>query len=134
MYVLLNQQPVIVERCNTARWNRLTETNRMVVVSSFYFASIYTARHPSTSCEASSCQYPIISIGQPLNRVLNSSESTYFHGGLSTGSINHLVPFHTTNLGTESHSKATTARDYPAPIVQLFTPSGILCSDHSDRK
>ncbi|CAB4406125.1 unnamed protein product [Rhizophagus irregularis] len=66
-------QPVIVERCNTARWNRLIETNRMVVVSSFYFASIYTARHPSTSCEASSCQYPIISIGQPLNRVLNSS-------------------------------------------------------------
>ncbi|CAB4416155.1 unnamed protein product [Rhizophagus irregularis] len=56
-------------------------------------------------------------------------ESTYFHGGLSTGSINHLVPFHTTILGTRSHSKATTACDYPAPIVQLFTPNGILCNN-----
>ncbi|CAB4413085.1 unnamed protein product [Rhizophagus irregularis] len=66
--------------------------------------------------------------------ILRPLENTYFHGGLSSGSINHLVPFHTTILGTKSHSKATTARDYSAPIVQLFTPSGILCSDHLDRK
>jgi hypothetical protein len=76
--------------------------------------------------------YPLHDTGTQF--ILRPLESTYFHGGLSTGNINHLVPFHTTILGTKSHSKATTARDYPAPIVQLFTPSGILCSDHSDRK
>ncbi|CAB4426110.1 unnamed protein product [Rhizophagus irregularis] len=76
---VITRRPMIVERCTIARWNRLITTSRMVAKSSFYFASIYTARHPSTSCEASSCQYPIISIGQPLNRVLNSSgNSTTF--------------------------------------------------------
>jgi len=37
---------------------------------------------------------------------------------------NHLEPFHTTILDTKSHSKATTARDYLAPMIQLWTPSG----------
>ncbi|PKY55415.1 hypothetical protein RhiirA4_548728 [Rhizophagus irregularis] len=45
----------------------------------------------------------------------------------------YLIP-QATAPSTKSHSKATTARDYPALIVQLFTLSGILCSDHSDRK
>ena len=51
MYVLLNQQPVIVERCNTARWNRLIETNRMVVVSSFYdhWLKRYLAKRPKSA-------------------------------------------------------------------------------------
>src|SRR5580704_2542484 len=32
----LSIDPVIVERCIIARWNRLVETNRMVANSSFY--------------------------------------------------------------------------------------------------
>ena len=35
-YFRLSIDPVIVERCIIARWNRLVETNRMVANSSFY--------------------------------------------------------------------------------------------------
>ncbi|PKY36786.1 hypothetical protein RhiirB3_460215 [Rhizophagus irregularis] len=104
--------------------------NRIVVVLFFYFVSIYGQaslylflRHSQATFKADLkleiCHllilYPLHDTGTQF--ILRPLESTYFYGGLLTGNINYLILFHTTILGTRSHSKATTACDYLALIV-----------------
>ncbi|GET54769.1 hypothetical protein RIR_jg9504.t1 [Rhizophagus irregularis DAOM 181602=DAOM 197198] len=118
---VITQHPMIVERCTIAYWNRLITISRMVVRSSFYFAKVL---RPSL---------PLLLIKHHQTSILSSPrESTYFHGGLLTGSINHLVPFHTTILVTTQ----TGSSRHLSRIISYsgYQPPGITNQDPKSRE